>query len=86
MSVLTRTHTRTHLTITPANPFLACCTCKKRVTAFHDPGCGCGEDRPMNFPCCDYGEYVDLCPSWGPVDGCQCVRHFGKILHLAVIA
>lgn len=87
MSTLTRTHTRTHLVITPANPFLACGTCGKRVEAFHDDRCGCHlGGRPVNMPCFHEGEYRDLCPSWGPVDGCQCLAHLGYVPHPAVLA
>jgi hypothetical protein len=82
--MITVTHTRTHITnIASENPFLACGTCGKRVEAFHDDRCGCGETGPMNMPCCHYGEYVNLCPSWGPVDGCQCREHLGYVPHPA---
>lgn len=86
MGVLTVTHTRTHLTITPASPFLACGTCGKRAEAFHDDRCGCDETGPVNMPCGDRGEYSDLCPSWSPVDGCQCLAHLGRVPHPAVLA
>jgi hypothetical protein len=70
---LTVTHTRTHLTITPANPFLFCAVCFERVEAFHDDRCGCGIDGPLLlFPCLHDRDYIDDCPSWGPVDGCTC--------------
>jgi hypothetical protein len=85
MSTLTVTHTRTHLVITPANPFLACATCGKRAEAFHDDECGCGETGRVNMPCFHRGDYSDLCPSWGPVDGCQCLAHLGHIPHPAVL-
>lgn len=81
MSTLTVTHTRTHLVITPANPFLACSTCGKRAEAFHGDRCGCGETRPVNMPCGHYGGYDDLCPSWGPVDGCRCLEALGHVPH-----
>ena len=29
------------------------------------------------------GDYDDLCPSWGPVDGCQCLAHLGHVPHPA---
>jgi len=82
---VTVTHTRTHIVITPANPFLACTVCGKRAESFHDDRCGCGEMRPMNLPCGDVGGYDDLCPSWGPVDGCQCLSHLGHVPHPAVL-
>lgn len=86
MPTLTHTHTRTHLVITPANPFLACGTCGKRVEAFHDHRCGCDlGGAPVNMPCFHQGEYRDMCPSWGPVDGCQCLAHLGYVPHPAVL-
>lgn len=71
---VTVVHTRTHLVITPANPYLECVTCGRPVEAFHDDGCGCPESGGplMLMPCMDRSDYRDTCPSWGPVDGCQC--------------
>lgn len=81
---ITRTHTRTHLTIEPANPFLACRSCGRRVAEFHDDACGCGRGL-MNFPCCHASSYDDLCPSWGPVDGCTCLKVLGSVDHPAIL-
>ena len=83
---LTHTYTRTHVVITPANPFLACASCGKRVESFHDDRCGCGLTGLMNFPCGDRASYDDLCPSWSPVDGCQCLAHLGHVPHPAALA
>jgi hypothetical protein len=77
------THTRTHLVITPANPFLACATCGKRAEAFR---CGCEESGPVNLPYWHRGGYDDLCPSWSPVDGCRCLEYLGFVPHPAVLA
>lgn len=88
MATLTRTHTRTHITFAPANPFLACAVCGKRVEAFHDDACGCEPDGcpPINFPCMHASaDYDDLCPSWGPVDGCTCLAVLGHVPHPAVL-
>jgi hypothetical protein len=88
MATLTVTHTRTHATITPANPFLACRQCGKRAGQFHDPACGCelsGGLQPL-MPCFHRADYDDLCPSWGPADGCQCLAHLGYVPHPAVLA
>jgi hypothetical protein len=85
VATLTRTHTRTHLAITPANPFLACAECGKRAEGFHDDRCGCDIERPVNFPCEHYAAYDDLCPSWSPVDGCTCLAHLGYVPHPAVL-
>lgn len=93
MATLTHTHTRTHLTITPANPFLACAQCGQRVERFHASDCGCGCEpeeypefsRPVNFPCGHHADYNDLCPSWSPVDGCTCLAVLGYVPHPAAI-
>ena len=88
MSTVAVTHTRTHLAITPANPFLACATCGKRAEAFHDDRCGCPESGGplLLMPCFHRSDYQDLCPSWGPVDGCQCAEHLGHVPHPAELA
>lgn len=80
---LTVTQTRTHLTITPANPYLVCGQCGTRVEEFHDDRCGCSEsDGPLWLMPCDHrGDYRDLCPSWNPVDGCCCLEHLGQVPH-----
>jgi len=85
MATITRTHTRSHLTIEPANPFLACAVCRKRVEAFHDDRCGCDNTMPMNLPCEHNAGYDNLCPSWGPVDGCTCLAVLGSVEHPAVL-
>jgi hypothetical protein len=59
--------------------------CRKRVEAFHDDRCGCGETGPMNMPCGHIGDYDDLCPSWSPVDGCLCAEYLGHVPHPAVL-
>lgn len=74
---ITVTHTRTHLTIEPANPWLVCSVCLQRVEGWHDSACDCdepGEGRMANLPCWHRGDYADLCPTWGPVDGCTCAE------------
>lgn len=48
-----------------ANPFLVCTACQVRVTHVTSP--------PLtNQPCGHVASTRDLCPSWGPVDGCTC--------------
>ncbi|MEU7170328.1 hypothetical protein ABZ949_02405 [Micromonospora tulbaghiae] len=77
--MLTHTRTRTYTVSHFANPYLACNTCGQRVAGFYP-------DRPgpsMHWPCGHTGEHRDLCPSWGPVDGCRCHdmpggRHHGE--------
>lgn len=76
------TFTRTHVYVAFANPFLVCDLCLKPVRAWHDPDkCGC-DARAWNEPCgChDFG-VRDTCPSWSPVDGCQCQAHLGTVQH-----
>jgi DNA-binding MarR family transcriptional regulator len=78
------THTRTHLVVNFANPYLRCDKCRKPVEGFHDPekclltyaaqpiGDSCGAEF-MNYPCCcELAGVTSTCPSWGPVDGCRC--------------
>ena len=74
MTTITHTRTRTHPAITPANPFLVCKQCGGQVEAFHDDQCGCDESGGplLLMPCFHRSDYDDTCPSWGPVDGCQC--------------
>lgn len=49
-----------------ANPFILCVepSCQQRVTNVRYPGA-------VNVPCGHTGT-ADVCPSWGPVDGCGC--------------
>ena len=88
VSTITVTHTETHNVVTPANPFLVCGTCRKPVESFHNErSCGCGDDgRLQLFPCEHHSDYVDTCPSWGPVDGCQCQEHLGHVPHPVALA
>lgn len=78
---LTVTRTRTHTYIELANPYLRCDGCSKPVAAFHNhERCGCGEPEVDRHACGSYG-VTSKCPSWGPVDGCQCQRIFGVVEH-----
>lgn len=78
---MTRTHTRTHVSISLANPYLTCLTCRKPVTAWHDPDkCGCGRGD-WNEPCGHAAGITSVCPSWSPVDGCQCAEVLGAVQH-----
>lgn len=79
----TVTYTRTHVFIEFANPFLACDNCHRLVRAWHnDDQCGC-DGTSWNEPCgCERTGVTSVCPSWGPVDGCQCLRIFGNVLHV----
>lgn len=72
--MLTATRTHTYTVTYFANPYLACGTCGQRAAGFYN-------DRPgpaVNWPCDHASELVDLCPSWGPVDGCTCIEMTGR--------
>lgn len=49
-----------------SNPFILCVapSCQQRVTNVSYPGA-------VNVPCGHTG-WAEVCPSWGPVDGCTC--------------
>jgi hypothetical protein len=67
------THTRTHVYVTFANPYLVCAECRESVPSWHDAGvCGC-DAGPWNMPCKHMG-VTGLCPSWSPVGGCTCTE------------
>lgn len=67
MAVLTRTYTRTHNEIVFADPYKQCEQCGGWIDGALDaPG-------PMIVaPCEHQSHYRDVCPSWGPIDGCTC--------------
>lgn len=78
MATLTHTRTRTHAVTVPANPYLRCSACGGRVEfwrAYDDGG------HAHNQPCGHRADYDNVCPSWGPVDGCQCQAHLGHVPH-----
>lgn len=79
------TRTRTHVIVELANPFLTCTTCSAWVTGWHNNDqCGC-DSTWWNAPCgCERAGTTSVCPSWGPVDGCQCQRIFGSVDHAAL--
>jgi hypothetical protein len=54
-----------------ANPFIICVdpSCQRRVTNVRYPGA-------VNVPCGHAGT-ANVCPSWGPVDGCTCAQPHG---------
>jgi len=67
------THTRTHVQVGFANPFLKCDKCKNPVPYWHNPDrCGCDEDKFFNYPCGHTAGITSSCPDWNPVDGCCC--------------
>lgn len=70
--MLTYTYTRVHHVITSADPYKICRQCNQWITGILDkPG------SAIVVPCEHESDYRDVCPSWGPVDGCQCIEHLG---------
>ena len=62
--------------VTYADPYKQCCECGGWVTGAWD------RSGPLTvLPCGHQGDYRDVCPSWGPVDDCQCVEHLGSREH-----
>lgn len=78
-----RTHTRTHVLVTFADPHLICDECRQPVTGWHNADrCGAGCDGPtFNVPCEHRAGVTTTCPSWGPVDGCRCLAQLGHVPH-----
>lgn len=75
------THTRTHVHINFANPYLTCDKCGAWVTGWHDhTKCGC-DDTFWNLPCHHTDGATSACLSWGPVDGCTCDEVLGGKQH-----
>lgn len=74
--MLTVTHTKTWNATTFADPYKVCEHCGQWITGVLDkPG-------PLILvPCEHESDYRDVCPSWGPVDGCSCVEHLGRRGH-----
>ena len=68
---ITHTFTRTHTVTVPANPYLRCNVCQARVEGFVNGPAG---DLLTLVPCGHRDSYYDVCPSWGPVDGCRCEK------------
>lgn len=79
---MTTTHTRTHVHVEFADPYLYCLRCSGWVTGWHNPQqCGCGETGWQNLPCEHQAGATSACPSWSPVDGCTCRQQFGCVDH-----
>lgn len=76
---MTVTHTRTHVLIGFANPFLKCDECGAKVPYWHNPDrCGCGEEGFYNSPCGHMADITSTCPDWNPVEGCMCTERCKK--------
>lgn len=83
-----RTHTRVHVYVEFANPYLRCDECGAPVPRWHDPT-KCGETPEgfglgqfWNMPCEHDAGVTSICPSWGPCGGCRCQKHLGYVPHL----
>lgn len=74
-------HTRTHVFVSFANPFLVCDLCRQPVPRWHNNDkCGCAEEC-WNEPCSHNAGVTSVCPSWSPVDGCLCREVLGPAGH-----
>lgn len=51
-----------------SDPYKRCVVCKGWVD-----GANVGPGPLTVIPCSHVGDYEDVCPSWGPVDGCSCL-------------
>lgn len=73
-------HTSTHTFTTEqfADPHLVCTECGRHVEGYVVAP-GHPEDME-NWPC-RHKWMANLCPSWSPVDGCQCLEHLGAVGH-----
>lgn len=65
--MITRTHTKTYNVTTFADPYKKCRQCGGWIT-----GVLAAPGPVILVPCEHQSDYRDVCPSWGPVDGCQC--------------
>ncbi|MFF6866671.1 hypothetical protein [Streptomyces ardesiacus] len=75
------THTRTHVYVTFANPYLRCDLCHAWVTRWHNNDkCGCNQECWLE-PCNHSAGSTSACPSWDPIDGCQCQEVLGRVEH-----
>lgn len=60
-----------------ANPFLVCEECGHRVVGADVDA----DNRFLNVPCGHGADFNSACPSWSPVDGCQCLAVLGRVDH-----
>lgn len=60
-----------------ADPYKVCLECSAWVDGVQElPG-----EMDANLPCGHQADYDSVCPSWGPVDGCQCQERLGRRNH-----
>ncbi|WP_167503141.1 hypothetical protein [Streptomyces malaysiensis] len=62
---------RIHGTVRFANLYLVCSLCGTRTRGVRDSG--------VLDPCNHDASVRSLCPSWGPIDGCQCAQVLGRV-------
>lgn len=58
-----------HPTVRFADPYKLCRTCHTWIDGYVRTG---GPGLEPLVPCGHRSAYRDVCPSWGPVDGCTC--------------
>lgn len=69
-----------------ANPHLYCKQCGQAAPSWHDDS-QCGTPHapcPAGWylaPCGHAAEAKSSCPTWGPVDQCQCLARLGRQDH-----
>lgn len=68
---ITVTHTKTYNEIRFADPYKRCRQCGQWVDGYLKVDAG---PDPVT-PCEHLASYDDVCPSWGPVDGCTCPEY-----------
>lgn len=79
MTSPTVTHVSTYNKVKYADHYVVCGACGGWVTGHLNMPEGHGIDLVM--PCEHDRGSRDVCPSWGPVDGCQCQEHLGFVPH-----
>lgn len=73
------TSTHTHTVVSFADPHLVCGWCAATVAGYrHAPG---HDDDGLNVPCGHRAAVESTCPSWDPVNGCECRTHLGTVDH-----
>lgn len=80
---MTTTTTHTYTVVRFADPYLVCEQCRARAEGYiNAPG---HEEHMDNWPCQHRAPITSLCPSWGPVDGCQCAERLGHVPHPVLV-
>lgn len=83
---MSSTHTHTNTTVIYANPYLRCDECGGVALGYTvTPHPGMDGDH-ANWPCGHHAAITSDCPSWSPVNGCQCIEHLGHREHELAVA